>query len=117
MINGNTASPFPRIDTKSLTSNFWNDSEDETSEAETKQTKKRSADVPPTTALEGAEPAARRQMLDGLARECIVAYYLLTIKAGCCGELKKVDFNNMEPSDCSEDRTAKRDGKVPPGRD
>jgi hypothetical protein len=29
MINGNTASPFRRIDTKSLTSNFWNDSEDE----------------------------------------------------------------------------------------
>jgi len=69
------------------------------------------------TALEGAEPAARWQMLDRLARECIVAYYLLTIKAGRCGELNKVDFNNMEPSECSEDWTAKRDGKVPPGRD
>ena len=115
MINGNTASPFHRIDTKSLTSNFWNDSEDEI--AQTKQTKKRSDDVPRTTALEGAEPAVWRQKLDGLARECIGAYYLLTIKAGRCGELKKVDFNNMEPSECSEYRTSKRDGKVPPGRD
>jgi hypothetical protein len=69
------------------------------------------------TALEGAEPAVRRQRLGGLARECIGAYYLLTIKAGRCGELKKVVFNNTAPSECSEDRTPKRDGEVPPGRD